>query len=135
MVESDDLKSMPFGERLLPTIIDDVARNDPSKEVFQIPNSTNPRDGWKAISYGPYASAINHVAYQFVEQFGKPLPGTFPTIAYIGPNDVRYLVSCQMTFDRAFSILIILQVIMVAAIKAGYKVITLRITLVDMTWN
>ncbi|KAF7536709.1 hypothetical protein G7054_g4294 [Neopestalotiopsis clavispora] len=103
MLESDAVKSVPFGERLLPAIIDDVARNDPSKEVFQIPNSTNPRDGWKAISYGTYASAINHVAYQFVEQFGKPLPGTFPTIAYIGSNDVRYLV------------------IMVAAIKAGYK--------------
>ncbi|ETS83210.1 hypothetical protein PFICI_05086 [Pestalotiopsis fici W106-1] len=103
MLDSKDAKPTPFGERLLPTIIDEWAHNHPLKEVFQIPNSSDPNDGWKVLSSSAYATAINHVAYRIIDQFGQPTQGTFPTIAYIGPNDVRYLV------------------MMVAAIKAGYK--------------
>ena len=56
------------------------------------------------MSWGQYANAINRIAHRMIEIAGTPEPGTFPTIAYIGPNDVRYLV------------------IVMAAIKAGFKV-------------
>lgn len=81
-----------YGKRLIPNIIDEISRNDPSREAFQIPNSTDPKDGWTKVTYRQYANAINYVAHQIVEWCGEPQKDSFPTIAYIGPNDARYVV-------------------------------------------
>lgn len=97
------MTSAQYGKRLIPNIIDDLARRDPHQEAFQVPNTSDPQDGWKIVTWKEYANAINHVARRIVEISGQPKDGTFPTIAYIGPNDARYVV------------------MMVAAIKAGYK--------------
>lgn len=99
-----DIGIPDYGHRLLPHIIDDKAREDPQGEALSVPRSDNPEDGWKAISWKEYANAINHAARKIVEECGKPAPGAIPTIAYIGPNDARYLV------------------LVIAAVKAGYKV-------------
>lgn len=50
------------------------------------------------------ANAVNRCAHRIVDICGKPEEGSFPTIAYIGPNDARYIV------------------MMIACVKAGYKV-------------
>ncbi|KAI1453837.1 hypothetical protein F4805DRAFT_354992 [Annulohypoxylon moriforme] len=92
-----------YGRRLIPHIIDGLAKDDPTREAFSIPRSENPKDGWKAITFKQYANAINRVAHRIIEECGTPSSGSFPTIAYIGPNDARYVV------------------LMVGAIKAGYK--------------
>lgn len=94
----------PLGKRLIPHIIDDFARNEPEREAFKIPNSANAQDGWRVVTWKEYANGVNHVAHRITEICGKPEKGTFPTIAYIGPNDARYVI------------------MMVGAIKAGYKV-------------
>ncbi|KAI1173253.1 hypothetical protein F4777DRAFT_589987 [Nemania sp. FL0916] len=91
------------GHRLLPHIVDAIAQSDPQRECFAIPRSSDPKDGWKPITFKQYANAINHVARRIIENCGVPEPDTFPTIAYIGPNDARYVV---MTL---------------ASVKAGYK--------------
>lgn len=93
--------------RLVPNIIDELAKTDPEREAFSIPRSSDPKDGWKAVTFRDYANAINRAAHRLVETCGVASPGSFPTIAYIGPNDARYVV------------------VLVAAVKAGYKV-TLR---------
>lgn len=93
-----------YGKRLIPNVIDDFARSDPHRECFQIPKSSDPRDGWRVISWKDYAKAVDSCAHKIVETCGEAPLGKFPTIAYIGPNDGRYLV------------------ILVAAVKAGYKV-------------
>ncbi|KAI0177636.1 nonribosomal peptide synthetase [Pestalotiopsis sp. NC0098] len=93
----------PLGKRLIPHIIDDFAQNEPNREAFQIPRSANVQDGWKVVTFKEFANAVNHAAHRITEICGKPEKGTFPTIAYIGPNDARYVV------------------MMVGAIKAGYK--------------
>lgn len=95
--------SSQYGRRVIPNIIDDHARQEPDQEAFQIPQSSDPKDGWKVVTWKQYANSINHIARRIIETSGRPKEGTFPTIAYIGPNDVRYVV------------------IMVAAVKAGYK--------------
>ncbi|KAI1383800.1 acetyl-CoA synthetase-like protein [Hypoxylon trugodes] len=92
-----------YGRRLAPHIIDGFAKTDPGREAFTIPRSSDPKDGWRSITFKEYANAINHSAHKIVEACGTPSPGSFPTIAYIGPNDARYIV------------------ILIAAIKAGYK--------------
>ncbi|KAI1134702.1 acetyl-CoA synthetase-like protein [Hypoxylon sp. FL0543] len=94
-----------YGRRLVPHIIDEIAKTDPGREAFSIPRSSDPKDGWKAVTFKEYANAINYNARKIVETCGTPSPGSFPTIAYIGPNDARYVV------------------ILVGAIKAGYKVL------------
>ncbi|ORY70408.1 nonribosomal peptide synthetase [Pseudomassariella vexata] len=91
------------GKRLIPHVIDENARKTPDREFIQIPRSSNPKDGWRIVAWKDYANAINRCAHKIVEYCGEATPGTFPTIAYIGPNDVRYLV------------------VVVAAVKAGYK--------------
>lgn len=86
-------KAAPYGKRLIPRIIDETASQHPDREVFQIPVSSNPQDGWKIVTWKQYANAVNHVAHRIIETCGEPNPGSFPTIAYIGPNDARYVVS------------------------------------------
>ncbi|AEO67434.1 e1d19424-68e3-4b8d-b354-183af06ce9e3 [Thermothielavioides terrestris] len=92
-----------YGKRLFVDIIDDRARNEPHREWVSIPNSSDPKDGWKKITYKQAANAINRVAHKLVNVAGLPADGEFPTVAYIGPNDVRYLVFA------------------LGVIKAGYK--------------
>lgn len=93
--------------RIVPNIIDDIAGVDPGREAFLVPRSDNPKDGWKSITFKEYANAVNRIAHRIVETCGTPSQGSFPTIAYVGPNDARYVI------------------LLVGAVKAGYKVIFL----------
>ncbi len=84
------------GRRLLVHIVDDRAKNEPNREWVSIPRSSNPQDGWKKITYKQAANAINRLAHKITEMRAgmDALPGAVPTLAYIGPNDARYLVVC-----------------------------------------
>lgn len=93
-----------YGHRLAPHIIEQRAQETPDGEAFSIPRSDNPQDGWRPISWKEYNNSINLVAHKIIEECGEPSPGTFPTIAYLGGNDARYVV------------------MVIAAIKAGFKV-------------
>ncbi|KAL2015881.1 hypothetical protein VTK56DRAFT_4656 [Thermocarpiscus australiensis] len=97
------MEQTKYGKRLIVNIIDDRARSDPDREWMYVPRSSNPRDGWKKITYKQAANAINRVAHQLVATTGRPEKGEFRTVAYIGPNDVRYPI---MTLG---------------AVKAGYQ--------------
>lgn len=97
-------EEQPYGRRLLPTLVDKISIQDPTRECFQIPRSSSIADGWKVITWKDMANAVNRAAHRMVELCGKPEPGSFPTIAYIGPNDIRYVVT------------------ILASIKAGYQV-------------
>ena len=99
-----DIGTPEYGHRLLPHVIDDKALANPHGEALSVPRSDNPADGWKAISWKEYANAINYATRKIVAEWGQAAPGTNPTIAYIGPNDARYVV------------------LIIAAVKAGYKV-------------
>ncbi|KAL7629881.1 hypothetical protein AAE478_001404 [Parahypoxylon ruwenzoriense] len=102
--EAENRSNEPdYGRRLLPYIIDEIAEKDPGREAFSIPRSSNPKDGWSVITFQEYSKAINHFAHKIVETCGRPPAGAFPTIAYLGPNDARYVV------------------LLVGAVKAGYK--------------
>ncbi|KAJ2988047.1 hypothetical protein NUW58_g4184 [Xylaria curta] len=95
--------SAEYGRRLIPHVIDDVAKEDPQRAILLSPRSSDPKDGWATMTFGDYANAINQCAQEIVDLYGKPADGQFPTIAYIGPSDARYLI------------------IVVAAVKAGYQ--------------
>lgn len=91
--------------RLLVNIVDQKAKQEASRPWLLIPrSSTDPKEGWKELTFKQAANAVNYVAHRLVKTHGKPPPGKFPTVAYIGPNDVRYLL------------------FMFGAVKAGYQV-------------
>lgn len=69
------------------------------------------RDGYRKITYRELASAVNGAAKWLVDTLGAGQD--FETLAYIGPNDVRY----------PFLIL--------GAVKAGYKVSLCNVFRID----
>ncbi|KAJ5784570.1 acetyl-CoA synthetase-like protein [Penicillium pulvis] len=92
------------GKRLIPHVIDATASATPDAECFSIPRTNGrPGDGWKIITWAQVANAVNYVAHMLIKKGGKPPPGTFPTVAYIGLEDPRYTI------------------FVVGAVKAGYQ--------------
>lgn len=89
--------------RLVVDIVDEVAASDPSRPFIYTPRTNKPEDGWEPISYGELANAVNHVARLIAATVKRDSLEDFPTIAYVGPSDVRY------------------PVVMLASIKAGCK--------------
>jgi hypothetical protein len=104
MPPKTDPRGREYGRRLIPQLIDDIASTDPLREAFQFPRTNDPKDGWQVMTFREYANAINRCATMIIEKCGEAAEGSFPTIAYIGPQDARYVV---MIF---------------AAVKVGYRV-------------
>ncbi|SPO06339.1 related to nonribosomal peptide synthetase MxcG (component of the myxochelin iron transport regulon) [Cephalotrichum gorgonifer] len=92
-----------YGRRLMIDIIDGHAMNNPSRTWLLTPRSSDPADGWKPVTFKDGSKAIDRIAHKIIETSGHPPSGEFPTIAYIGPNDIRYII------------------FMFGAIKAGYQ--------------
>ncbi|KAM3511235.1 hypothetical protein MY11210_005104 [Beauveria gryllotalpidicola] len=94
----------PYGRRLYVNVIDETAKADPDRTWVYAPRSSDPQDGWKAITWQQHANAVNRTANWLVEKLGKPEPKSFPSLAYVGLNDVRYLI------------------LFAAGVKAGYQI-------------
>ncbi|KAI0186100.1 hypothetical protein EV127DRAFT_463436 [Xylaria flabelliformis] len=90
-----------YGERLVPNIIDDVAKNEPWKAFASIPVSEDLSDGYVDVTYRIIANAINRASWWLSENLG--LANTSEVFSYMGPNDLRY------------------SIFIVAAIKCGYQ--------------
>ncbi|EFX04332.1 nonribosomal peptide synthetase [Grosmannia clavigera kw1407] len=92
-----------YGRRLLVQVVDDVARNDPTRELALFPRPgcsdrlASP-ESWQHVSFAQAARAIDRLAHAVTAAVGsgwvKPqvdLSGLIgPTLAYIGPSDLRY---------------------------------------------
>ena len=88
---------------ILVNLVDEKARITPEATYAEIPNSaTSVDEGYTKITYQTFASVINGAAWWLKKNLGHS--ENFETLAYIGPNDLRY------------------NVFILAAIKAGFKV-------------
>ena len=76
--------------RLLPHVVDEIAASEPSRPYIYQPKSSNPEDGWVPVTFKEFANAIDYVAHIIAETVKKDSTDEFPTLAYVGPNDVRY---------------------------------------------
>ncbi|KAI1613500.1 hypothetical protein EDD36DRAFT_488589 [Exophiala viscosa] len=94
-------ESCDFGQRLIPHIIDERAITNPDEAYASVPNTGRPQDGFKNISYGTFANAINCCAWWIKEHLGSG--PNFETLVYVGPNDLRF------------------SILTVAAVKTGHK--------------
>lgn len=86
----------------LPSIVARNAREEPHGLFARVPKGTSYADGFQDVTKLQFATAIDHTANLIEGQYGKG--ANFETLAYIGPNDLRYLI------------------VLVAGIKTGYKV-------------
>ncbi|KAL8646101.1 MAG: hypothetical protein Q9210_006319 [Variospora velana] len=79
-----------YGERLLVSLIDEYALNEPNRPWAAIPRSDdNLADGFVNISFGQFAKAINRAAVWLDQVLGAS-DGSFETFAYAGEKDIRY---------------------------------------------
>ncbi|KAA6414504.1 MAG: hypothetical protein FRX48_01253 [Lasallia pustulata] len=89
------------GRRLIPSTIDHIAEVNPSKVFGSLPvSNTDLEAGFKDLTYGQVANAINGVAWWLERELGRS--HSYETLAYLAPNDFRYPIFA------------------VAAVKAGY---------------
>ncbi|CRG84906.1 hypothetical protein PISL3812_02079 [Talaromyces islandicus] len=89
-----------IGQRLLPSLIDELAHVDPHRVVYSISKTKNPADGFQDISVHTFSKAVNRCARFIDDHLG---PGkNFPTLAYMGLQDLNYCI------------------LILACIKAGY---------------
>lgn len=92
--------------RNLPSWIDDEVGREPERICVQIAASQASES--LQITIGQLANTIDRAAWWLEDVLGGRGQG-FPTVAYLGPSDLRYLI------------------FVVAAVKAGYKVCKARI--------
>lgn len=79
-----------LGRRLLVTLIDRYAVEEPLSVWGVIPLDEQVlSEGFRDITYGNFANAIN-IAASWLQERLPPPTCDFQTIAYVGPKDVRY---------------------------------------------
>lgn len=92
--------SIPFGRRTVPSAIDELAHNFPGRSWASFPSDNNEI---QHVLFSTCARAVNAASWWLKNTLGTSK--SFQTVAYIGPNDVRYLI------------------FFCAAVKCGYKVL------------
>ncbi|KAM0142805.1 hypothetical protein ACHAO1_001043 [Botrytis cinerea] len=92
-----------YGQRLLPTLIDEKAVGEPNKIIYSYAKTTKAVDGFVEVSHKRFANSINRAAWWIEKLLGKG--ENFPSVGYVGPGDLRY------------------QILTVALVKAGYKIL------------
>ncbi|KOC07273.1 hypothetical protein AFLA70_512g000601 [Aspergillus flavus AF70] len=89
--------------KLLPTIIDELARDEPNGLWMEYPTSPTSLDvGYSQITYAELANAVNGVANCITSALGRANTGE--SLAWLAPNSPL----CSIT--------------LIAAMKAGFKV-------------
>lgn len=74
--------SSMVGRRLLHVTIDNIAIKTPERIWGSIPMSATLSDGYRDVSYGTFANAINRLSWFLETELGKST--SFEAVAYIG---------------------------------------------------
>ncbi|GJN72092.1 L-aminoadipate-semialdehyde dehydrogenase [Purpureocillium lilacinum] len=81
-----------YGSRLAVNVVDEIAARDPTRPFVFVPRSNKPDDGWVPVTFKQLANAVNHVAHIVARDVKPTSADPFPTLGYVGPNDVRYAI-------------------------------------------
>ncbi|KAK7743323.1 putative NRPS-like protein biosynthetic cluster [Diatrype stigma] len=93
----------PYGSRLMPVVVDEIAKEQPDHAYAFTPITANVSDGFKPVTFFEVATAVNALAQWIHTEIGPS--SQFDTIAYMGLSDLRYVA------------------VFLAAVKCGYKVL------------
>ncbi|KAH0841821.1 hypothetical protein FOPE_06639 [Fonsecaea pedrosoi] len=96
-----------YGQRLLPHILRDLARSEPTKPVAIIFEHPDIFAGHHTVTAAELYHAVNATAWWIKHHVGHS--EGFETLAYIGPSDLRY------------------EIIHIAGIMCGYKLLCISI--------
>ncbi|RYP00943.1 hypothetical protein DL764_006344 [Monosporascus ibericus] len=91
------------GQRLLPSLVDEIALSDPDRVLYSIAKTKNVADGFHDISAKAFARAVDRCAWYINKNLGSGRD--FPTLTYIGPQDAVYAI------------------LILACVKTGYKLL------------
>ena len=91
-----------YGKRLLPTELDRIARESPSRVFASVPITADVNDGFRDISFLEIANGVDGFAHSLEQLHGRG--NNFETLTLIGVPDIRYVL------------------VVLGAIKCGYKV-------------
>jgi hypothetical protein len=81
-------QDVPYGKRLLPVVVDEVAAHSPHRTFASIARPDWRRDGWYDLIYKQVAGGIDAMSWWLDRHLGPSK--CFDTIAYMGPNDLRH---------------------------------------------
>lgn len=91
--------SSPYGKRLLPQIMDNLAVAEPDRTVFSLASLVHGFIELEHISVRNFAQAVDKVAWWLRAQVG--IPDAIQPVAYIGPRAYilvkRHIRICQLT--------------------------------------
>lgn len=73
-----------YGRRLVISIVDEMARDEPEQIVYSIAISQDISKGLHDISARQLANAVNRTAWWLESELGKG--SQFPTVGYFGPR-------------------------------------------------
>ncbi|KAI0469801.1 acetyl-CoA synthetase-like protein [Xylariaceae sp. FL0804] len=95
-----------YGQRLLPVLIDELARHEPRKPWASLPlDDDDISRGYEDISYATFANAINKLAWLIESSVGRST--NFDTVGYLGASDIRYhmmqMALCKTGHKALFS--------------------------------
>ncbi|KAL2680619.1 hypothetical protein Neosp_008221 [[Neocosmospora] mangrovei] len=99
------MSPIQHGRRLLPSLVDEIAISDPDRVFYSFTKTNNPADGFQDINAKTFARAVNKCAWYIEKHLGRGQD--FPTLAFIGPQDVVY------------------GILTLACVKTGYKLLLL----------
>jgi hypothetical protein len=92
----------PYGERLLPQVVEAIAETDPSRVWASIPISLDVTDGFRDITFKEMLHAIDFICWWIEYQIGSSRD--FETVAYLGPSDMRYSVMLVATMKCRYQV-------------------------------
>ncbi|KAM3085599.1 hypothetical protein ACMFMG_002669 [Clarireedia jacksonii] len=78
-----------YGQRLLPSLVDEEAGNNPDRVVYSYVKTTKAADGLVSVSNKRFANAVNRAAWWIESLIGNST--TFETVGYIGPGKYQIL--------------------------------------------
>lgn len=93
------------GERLLPSVVDEIAQSDPHRVLYSVARTKNPGDGFDDINARSFADAVDRFSWYIEEHLGRGQG--FPTLTYVGPQDLLYAVSVLACIKTGYKLLLI----------------------------
>ncbi|KAI9147525.1 transferase family [Paramyrothecium foliicola] len=96
---------VPYGRRLIPQILDDLAATEPDRLVYSAAKSADISEGFLEVTARQFTQAVDKIAWWLREEIGER--ATIEPLGYIGPHDIRHVLLTH------------------AAVKAGYTTLFL----------
>ncbi|KAL4755963.1 transferase family protein [Aspergillus foveolatus] len=82
--------SVPYGRRLIPQIMDELAAAEPQRTVFSLASFSNGSLELQHISARAFTRAVDKTAWWLHNHVGRP--ASIQPVGYIGPHDLRHIL-------------------------------------------